>query len=85
MPQRNRVESALEIARIIAGDVSLLTHGDSHGQGFLVRVPTRWLEENAESWPGRVEDQIEYLIHRELIPEFNRFPRKPWEPGVRRD
>ncbi|MFD0688592.1 polymorphic toxin-type HINT domain-containing protein [Actinomadura fibrosa] len=58
------------------------THSGSHGQGFLVRVPSKWLEEhNIEIWEGLTEEQIEYLIRRELMHEFNQFPREPWTPG----
>ncbi|WUI01775.1 Hint domain-containing protein [Spirillospora sp. NBC_00431] len=59
----------------------MLTHQRTHGQGFMVRVPTKWIRDNEiEIWPG-MGDQLEYLIPRRLMPEFNeKFPRHPWPP-----
>jgi hypothetical protein len=58
------------------------SHTGTHGQGFKVIVPQKWLEDNdIEVWQGRTPEQLEFLIPRELIPEFNRFPREPWSPG----
>jgi hypothetical protein len=58
------------------------SHAVTHGQGFSVEVPNSWIEDNnIEIWENITPDQLEYLIPRELIPEFNEFPRAPWIPG----
>ncbi|WP_078862833.1 polymorphic toxin-type HINT domain-containing protein [Streptomyces sp. NRRL F-5123] len=57
-------------------------HGDTHGVGFAVDVPTSWLaERNIEVWEGRTPEQLEYLIPRDLMGEFNQFAKRPWGPG----
>ncbi|MFS8101788.1 DUF6531 domain-containing protein [Lentzea alba] len=53
--------------------------GSGHGVGIRVDVPTEWLNRNAEIWDN-FDDQIEYVIHRSLFEEFNRFPRHEWNP-----
>ncbi|WP_079002068.1 RHS repeat-associated core domain-containing protein [Streptomyces sp. AS58] len=58
-------------------------HRDTHGQGFRVTVPSRWLRENdiepMEDFLN--EGAVEYAIPRHLFDEFNSFPRTPWNPG----
>ncbi|MEU6216354.1 polymorphic toxin-type HINT domain-containing protein [Streptomyces sp. NPDC047022] len=60
-------------------------HRDTHGQGFRVTVPSRWLRENdiepMEDFLN--EGAVEYAIPRHLFDEFNSFPRAPWNPGGR--
>ncbi|MEV6299127.1 polymorphic toxin-type HINT domain-containing protein [Actinoplanes sp. NPDC051861] len=52
------------------------------GDGFKVRVPQQWIDDNdIEIWEGLEDSQLEYLIPRDLIPDFNRFGRTPWKPG----
>ncbi|MFV2106053.1 hypothetical protein, partial [Micromonospora sp. LOL_015] len=52
------------------------------GDGFKVRVPSKWVDENnIEIWEGMDDAQLEYLIPRDLISEFNQFPRSRWVPG----
>jgi RHS repeat-associated protein len=60
-------------------------HGHSHGPGFRIEVPTDWLERHVaggviDRYPGITDDQIEYVIPRELFEELNRFDRFPWSP-----
>ncbi|MEV6601717.1 polymorphic toxin-type HINT domain-containing protein [Actinoplanes sp. NPDC051346] len=58
-------------------------HRDSHGQGFKVGVPTKWLRRNniepMEDFLN--EGAVEYAIPSHLFDEFNTFPRTPWKPG----
>ncbi|MDX3855938.1 hypothetical protein, partial [Streptomyces sp. AK02-01A] len=58
-------------------------HRDTHGQGFRVTVPSRWLRENdiepMEDFLN--EGAVEYAIPRHLFDKFNSFPRAPWNPG----
>ncbi|SCL35118.1 RHS repeat-associated core domain-containing protein [Micromonospora aurantiaca] len=58
-------------------------HRDSHGQGFKVAVPTKWLRKNniepIEDFLN--EGAVEYAIPSHLFDEFNTFPRTPWKPG----
>ena len=43
-------------------------HADTHGVGFRVDVPSDWLSaNNIETWPGMTDDQLEYVIPRELL------------------
>ena len=60
------------------------SHAGTHGQGFKVTVPNRWLtDNNIEIWEGRTSDQLEYLVPNDpdLMGEFNQFPRESWTPG----
>ena len=59
------------------------THTGTHGFGYKVTVPTRWLtDNNIEIWPG-MGDQVEYVIPADarIMREFNQFVREPWTPG----
>ena len=56
-------------------------HAGTHGTGLRIEVPTAWLESpEIQKWPG-LDDQVEYVIPRELFGELNQFPRYPWSPG----
>ncbi|MBT8228598.1 MAG: hypothetical protein HKP61_17640 [Dactylosporangium sp.] len=58
-------------------------HGGTHGQGFRVTVPNKWLRDNdIEVWEGMTPDHLEYVIPNHLFGEFNQFPRAPWAPGA---
>jgi hypothetical protein len=58
-------------------------HGGTHGQGFRVTVPNKWLRDNdIEVWEGMTPDHLEYVIPNHLFDEFNQFPRAPWAPGA---
>lgn len=58
-------------------------HRDSHGQGFKVAVPTKWMRRNniepMEDFLN--EGAVEYAVPSDLFDEFNAFPRTPWKPG----
>ncbi|MBO0802513.1 MAG: RHS repeat-associated core domain-containing protein, partial [Nocardiopsaceae bacterium] len=57
-------------------------HSATHGVGFRVDVPTSWLSRpEIDTLIGMTEDQLEYVIPRELFGEFNQFPRSPWSSG----
>jgi hypothetical protein len=58
------------------------THPESHGVGFRIEVPSSWLSSpGIEIWEGMTENQLEFVIPRELFEELNQFPRFPWSPG----
>ncbi len=47
-----------------------------------IEVPGSWLSQpDIEVWQGMTDEQIEYVIPREMISELNEFPRYPWTPG----
>jgi RHS repeat-associated protein len=58
---------------------------ETHDVGFQVTVPNAWLRDS----PIGIRDtglrgpQAEYIIPRELFPQFNNFPRDPWDPRGR--
>ncbi|WP_455712983.1 RHS repeat-associated core domain-containing protein [Streptomyces phaeochromogenes] len=64
----------------------LRQHGDTHGPGYRIEVPTEWLNRhtdagNIEIWDGITEEMKEYVIPRELFDELNQFGRFPWSSG----
>lgn len=57
------------------------SHVYTHDVGLRVDVPSGWLSaNNIESFTLLDENQIEYVIPRELFDRFNQFPRYPWDP-----
>jgi len=58
------------------------THPESHWVGFRTEVPSSWLSSpGIEIWEGMTENQLEFVIPREMFEELNQFPRFPWSPG----
>lgn len=83
-PMTDELDGSAHFGNLARVEDFLITHSNSHGVGYRVDVPTRWLRDNEVLiWEG-YGDQIEYVIPRELLEDFNQFPRTPWRSGRRR-